>query len=46
MLHIHAHLPPHGNMLIGWPEHKTRKHRFSVARTVCPVCCDGGRRVS
>lgn len=32
---------PLGDMLIGWPGHKTRKHRFPVAHTVHPVCCDG-----
>lgn len=32
---------PLGDMLIGWPGHKTRKHRFPVAHTVRPVCCDG-----
>lgn len=31
---------PLGDMLIGWPGHKTRKHRLPVARTVCLVFCD------
>ena len=31
---------PHGDMLICWPRHKTKKHRFPVARTVLLVCCD------
>lgn len=35
-----ASAPP-GAMLIGWPGHKRRKHRFPVAHTELPVCSDG-----
>lgn len=31
---------PLGDMLIGWPGHKTRKRRLPVARTGCLVFCD------